>query len=100
MKNALKGLAVMTGLAALVGVAFIAVGEALMEDTEDTGREEPETEAKDDIKEGDFVQWECNGQYMFPHPKRVRYIVDSKWGRFVYVEGSNTAVPYDQVEIA
>lgn len=48
-------------------------------------------------KIGDFVQWEPNGVLQFREPKKIRAI--SEDGRFVFVEGSNTGAPINEVVV-
>ncbi|MXY41422.1 MAG: hypothetical protein F4160_00615 [Rhodospirillaceae bacterium] len=45
---------------------------------------------------GDFIQWECRGQFQFKEPKRVRAIEvydDAEW---VFVENEKGGVPMEQ----
>jgi hypothetical protein len=48
-----------------------------------------------DIKIGDYVQWTCNGADQFKPPRKVTKIA----GDFVWVHGSNTGVPLEQITI-
>ena len=50
-----------------------------------------------DIQEGDMVQWESRGAFVFPEPKRVSRVHDSDMGIYVFVEGTGTGIPVDQI---
>lgn len=51
-----------------------------------------------EIKEGDLIQWECNGKYMFPAAKRVARIENSEHGVFLFVEGEKTGIPIAEAQ--
>lgn len=44
---------------------------------------------------GDYVQWESQGTLRFPNPLRVRHV--SRDGEWVFVEGSETGIPMNEV---
>lgn len=46
---------------------------------------------------GDFVQWESQGILQFKEAKKVLRILEDDG--YLYVEGSNTAIPIDEVEV-
>jgi hypothetical protein len=52
---------------------------------------------KKDIVEGDMVQWESNGVFMFSTPKKVVKIENSEFGKYVFVEGGKTGLPLEQL---
>lgn len=49
----------------------------------------------EEVKVGDYVQWEPSGVLQFQEPKRVRSI--SEDGQFVFVDGSDTGLPVTEV---
>ena len=55
--------------------------------------------AHKEIAVGDLVQWTSNGKDMFDAPRRVRDVMDSKWGKYALVEGSETGLPVKQLRI-
>jgi hypothetical protein len=82
--NLVKSVALLAGGAALaVGAMGFMVWRA--------------TRPEESIQEGDMVQWESGGKYMFAAPQKITKIVDSVWGRYVYVSDSATAIPAYQV---
>ncbi len=46
---------------------------------------------------GDYVQWESQGVLQFPEPRRIRGFSDD--GGWVFLEGSGTGVPADQLTV-
>jgi hypothetical protein len=61
-----------------------------------TPPEEPDA-GDEQIDIGDLVQWAPGGNLALPEPARVRLIsADRKW---VFVEGSDTGLPYNEVEV-
>ncbi|MCH9054003.1 MAG: hypothetical protein IIA72_23625 [Proteobacteria bacterium] len=46
---------------------------------------------------GDFVQWELNGTFQLEAPRRVRAVQSHDDKKWVFVEGSETGIPMDQV---
>ena len=56
-----------------------------------------EDEQENQVKVGDFVQWEAQGILQFPEPKRIREISDD--GQYAFVEGSNAGVPMKQLPV-
>lgn len=52
-------------------------------------------EDKNEITVGDYVQWESQGVYQFTEPSRVTGFSDE--GSYVFVEGTNTGIPFDQL---
>jgi len=77
--------------AAMVG-AGLAVGQLL-------GRK-PEPKLKKpifDVRKGDMVQWECRGSFIFPTPKKVEKVIESDSGTYVFVEGTSTGIPVEQI---
>jgi hypothetical protein len=49
------------------------------------------------VKIGDYIQWESQGMMQFREPKRVTEFADE--GGFLFVEGSNTGIPIDEVTV-
>ena len=89
MKN-IKGLA-LAGLAAIAGAAAWTICEACMELNKF---------ARKEVAVGDLVQWTSGGVDMFETPRRVVNIMDSRWGKYAYVEGtSKTGVPVSQLRV-
>ena len=93
MKN-LGGL-VVTGL--IVGGIFAVVGAISL-----IARPEPEFKIPGKkpvfkVKEGDTIQWESMGTFMFPTPRKVVRIEECLDGKYVFVEGSKTGIPIEQV---
>lgn len=56
-----------------------------------------EEERKPDIVEGDLVQWESNGVFMFLTPRKVVKIENSEFGKYVFVEDCKTGLPIEQL---
>lgn len=55
------------------------------------------TETTDEIKIGDMINWESGGVLMFTEPKEVARIEDDEvHGKYVFVVGETTGIPYDQ----
>ena len=55
-------------------------------------------ETKEPLKVGDTVQWEVQGAWQYETPKKVTDIVEHTDGKkYVFVEGSKSAVPLNQV---
>jgi len=50
-----------------------------------------------DIQEGDMVQWESRGAFVFSEPRKVSRVHESDMGIYVFVEESDTGIPVDQV---
>jgi hypothetical protein len=50
-----------------------------------------------DVAEGDLVQWESQGIAQFNEPKRVLELSDD--GEWVFVEGSLTGIPLNEVKV-
>jgi hypothetical protein len=48
---------------------------------------------------GDYVQWESDGVLQFEQPKRVRAIQEVDGSGWVFVEGSETGIPMNEVTI-
>lgn len=45
-----------------------------------------------------LVQWISGGVFMFDTPKRVQRIIDDPdYGKYVWVYGSSTGIPYDEL---
>ena len=51
------------------------------------------------MKKGDNIQWLSGGVDQFPSPKRITKIQNSEHGTFVFVEGSNTGIPINEVRV-
>lgn len=49
------------------------------------------------VKVGDYVQWESGGILQFVEPRRVNKLADN--GNFVFVDGSATGIPINEVTI-
>jgi len=58
--------------------------------------EAPDTQAAPRI--GDFVQWESQGTLRFAQPRRVRH-VSFEDGGWVFVDGSETGIPMNEVSV-
>jgi hypothetical protein len=54
---------------------------------------------KDPAKVGDLIQAEIDGALVFEKPKRVRAIQDYDGKPWVFVDGSETGIPMDQVTV-
>lgn len=54
-------------------------------------------EAKQDIAVGDLVQWEANGALQFERPRTVRALREHDGQGWVFVDGSDTGLPLDEV---
>jgi hypothetical protein len=82
----------MKALGWLLGVAAVTVGglwlvmDKILEDDKRT-----------EVREGDLVQWESGGVYVFDIPKKIQKIVDSEFGRFAYFENSKAAIPVGEL---
>lgn len=50
-----------------------------------------------EIKEGDLIQWESRGAFVFPSPRYVSRVMSDEKGCYVFVEGSSTGIPIEQV---
>jgi hypothetical protein len=59
------------------------------------GSEMKATQGGENVKIGDYVQWEPNGILQFQEPKRVRNVSEG----FVFVDGSPTGMPIAEVTI-
>lgn len=76
------------GAIAATAVLTKALEEALLEG---------KLKAKTAIQVGDDINWESDGMLMFPKPKQVLRIIDSEeHGKYVFVDGVDTGIPYDQ----
>ena len=62
-------------------------------------KDEQEDVRQPAIKVGDFVQAEVNGVLAFPNPVRVRAVQHHEGRSWVYVEGSESGLPVDQVQV-
>lgn len=51
------------------------------------------------VEPGDMIQWESSGAFVFPEPRKVTQVHDSEMGIYVFVEGSYTGIPVDQVVV-
>lgn len=51
------------------------------------------------VKEGDMVQWDSRGTFVFPQPRKVTNVNDSAHGIYVFVEGSGTGIPIEQIVV-
>jgi hypothetical protein len=51
------------------------------------------------VRTGDLVQWESDGAFVFPEPKKVVDVKLHPLGSYVFVEGSDTGVPIEQVVV-
>lgn len=49
------------------------------------------------VEQGDMIQWESGGAFVFENPKKVSSVHDSDMGMYVFVEGSSTGIPIEQV---
>lgn len=49
------------------------------------------------VQPGDMIQWESSGKFVFPVPRKVERVHESEMGIYVFVEGSSTGIPADQV---
>jgi hypothetical protein len=61
------------------------------------GDDEAPDEAVPGIKVGDRVQWESQGVYQFPEPRRVQSF--SKDRQFAFVEGTSSGLPVSQLSV-
>ena len=48
-----------------------------------------------EVRAGDRIQWECGGCWMFDPLPRVTGL--SPCGKYVFVEGTRTGIPIEQV---
>ena len=55
----------------------------------------PAAETYGGAQVGDFVQWESQGAFQFPEPRRVRLVTED--GKWVAVEGSETGLPMNEI---
>lgn len=60
-------------------------------------KEEEREEESPNIEVGDLVQWELEGVFQFEKPKVVRAIKQLDGTDWIFVEGSETGVPMNQV---
>ena len=51
------------------------------------------------VRLGDMVQWESRGSFVFPQPRRVVNIEEHQLGTYIFVEGSDTGIPVEQVVV-
>jgi hypothetical protein len=49
------------------------------------------------VEPGDMIQWESRGAFVFQEPQKVSYTHNSDMGIYVFVEGTATGIPIDQV---
>ena len=59
----------------------------------------PAKKSKFKPKKGQFVQWESQGALMFKEPKKVTGTAKKNGQTFVFVEGSKTGIPLEQIVI-
>ena len=50
-----------------------------------------------EVNEGDMVQWQSRGKFVFPTPRKVVRVVNGEAGQYVFVEGTKTGIPIEQV---
>lgn len=51
------------------------------------------------VKPGDMVQWQSQGVFIFPQPRKVTQIQDYKDGAYVFVEDERTGFPLEQIVV-
>ncbi|MCG8672831.1 MAG: hypothetical protein MI867_25765, partial [Pseudomonadales bacterium] len=59
---------------------------------------EDEVNAIPAVKVGDFIQWESQGVLQFPNPVKIREVNEADG--YVFVDGSATGIPIDEVSIS
>lgn len=59
----------------------------------------PIVPADENVKVGDFVQWEPDGVLQFQQPKRVRALQEHAGSWWVFVEGTDTGLPVSEVRV-
>jgi hypothetical protein len=52
-----------------------------------------------DVGEGDLVQWQSMGKFIFPEPRKVVRVEEGEMGKYVFVEGSKTGIPIEQIVV-
>ena len=50
-----------------------------------------------EVNEGDMVQWQSSGKFIFPTPRKVEHVLEGESGTYVFVEGSKTGIPIEQI---
>ena len=93
----LKGLGFLAGGIVGFTAGAIAAAAVLTEALEQAVLEGKLEAKKKIIEVGDEINWESQGTLMFTEPKEVIRIVDSEeHGKYVFVDGEDTGIPYDQ----
>jgi hypothetical protein len=71
--------------------ATVGFAKLLDSDKVALGGEDTNGEGKPNVKIGDFIQWESQGQIQFVEPRRVIGFSDD--GQYLFIEGTNTGIP-------
>ena len=50
-----------------------------------------------EVKIGNLVQWESMGTFLFQTPRKVERIEEGADGKYIFVEGTKTGIPIEQV---
>jgi hypothetical protein len=61
--------------------------------------DDPHEEPAPEVGVGDLVQVEINGVAALPHPVRVRAVQEHEGKPWVFVEGSESGIPVDQIQL-
>lgn len=79
-----------------VGVAGLAAGHFLSQSIKKENPRKTITQ----VRVGDLIQWESHGSFVFSEPKKVENVAkDVESGSYVFVEGSRTGIPIEQVVV-
>jgi hypothetical protein len=57
----------------------------------------PPPESDENIEVGDYIQWESEGAFQFEEARQVRAIQEYQGADWVFVKGSETGIPMEQV---
>jgi hypothetical protein len=52
-----------------------------------------------EVKPGDMVQWQSQGVFIFPQPRKVTQVQEYKDGSYVFVEDERTGFPLEQIVV-
>lgn len=80
-------------------ISFAQIKKSDIENDKPSDNDDPKKEKSSEIKIGDLIQWESNGVLQLERPKVVRALQEHKGQEWVFVEGSETGIPMEQVSL-
>lgn len=79
--------------------AKLSKSDSLNGEEVDSGQPNNKGKSDQKVEVGDLVQWESSGVLQFPAPIKVRAVQEHEGQKWVFVEGSETGIPMNEVII-